>query len=60
MGMMPAHTSPAMSIQPASGHIEHCMLDLRKNPVNNITLHKKKLVYRYLVITDHIHSDLQV
>ena len=42
MGMMPAHTPPAMSIQPASGQIEHWYARFKKkSPVNNITLHKK-------------------
>ena len=44
MGMIPAHTPPAMSIQPASGYIEQWYARFKKkNPINNITLHKKKL-----------------
>ena len=30
MGMMPAHTPPAISIQTASGHIEHWYATFKK------------------------------
>ena len=33
MGMMPTHTPPAMSIGPASGHIEHWYAEKLKQNV---------------------------
>ena len=43
MGMMPDHTPPAMSIQQASGHIEHWYARFKKKPSKKHYSTQKKI-----------------